>query len=204
MAKKREQPSGGQPSPITEEFVKHRTFLKRFLTRFLNQPQDIDDVLQDTYLKAYRAERERVIHTPKAFLFRVARNAALKELERKSRQIAECIEDFDESGIIYEENAVENQVEARQRLGLFCDSALEMSPQVRRAFLMRKVYGLSYQDIAKQLSLAVSTVEKHVAKGLEVCNAYMEREEQAGNTQASEANTAGTNKARRASTGDAG
>jgi len=199
MTKNREQPSGGQQSPITEEFIKHRTFLKRFLTRFLSQPQDIDDVLQDTYLKAYRAERERVIHTPKAFLFRVARNAALKENERKSRQIVESIEDFDGSGVIYNENAVENQAEARQRLRLFCDSVLEMSPQVRRAFLMRKVYGLSYKDIAVQLSLSISTVEKHVAKGLVVCSAYMERAEQASSSPA-----AGADKERRKSTGDAG
>lgn len=166
-------------SAITLEFSKQRLFLKRFLTRFFSHPQDIDDVLQDTYLNAYLAERARVINTPKAFLFRVARNAALKELERKSRQIIECIEDLPELEILSEESSVESEVAARQKVGLFCQSALEMSPQVRRVFLMRKVYGFSHKEIASQLGIAVSTVEKHIARGLQICSEYMTQVEQA-------------------------
>lgn len=168
---------GQVESAITREFTRQRTLLKRFLTRFFSRPQDIDDVLQETYLNAFRAERDRVINSPKAFLFRVARNAALKELERKSRHISECIEDFEDSQIYIDEDVVENQAAARQKLGLFCESALSMSPQVRRVFLMRKVYGMSYNEIAEQLGISVSTAEKHVARGLRLCSDYMERAE---------------------------
>jgi RNA polymerase sigma factor (sigma-70 family) len=174
MNKKNNSTATKQNSPITDEYTRLQIFLKRFLTRFFSSSQDIEDVMQETYLKAYRAEKERVINTPKAFLFRVARNTALKELERKSRQITQSIEDFQGSEVLSDESSVEDQVDARKKLGLFCDSALEMSPQVRRVFLMRKVYGMSYREISAQLGIAVSTAEKHVARGLEVCSTYMQ------------------------------
>lgn len=166
-----------EESAVTAEFVRCESFLKRFLRRFLSHPQDIEDVVQDTFLKAYNAEQKRTIHMPKAFLFQVARNTALKALNKKSREITESIEELEVPEVYYDEVSVVEQVEIQQKLGLFCESALHMSPKVRRTFLLRKVYGLSHREIADQLGIAVSTVEKHVAKGLEVCSAYVSEAE---------------------------
>ena len=160
---------------ITEAFIKHETFLKRFISRFLSRPQDIEDVVQDTYLKAYSAEKKQQIQQPKAFLFRVARNAALTEMNKKSRQLMQFVEDYDELGIINDEASVEEQVLSHEKLGLFCQSALEMPTKCRRVFLMAKVYGMSYKEISAELGIGQSAVEKHVAKGLEICHAYMQR-----------------------------
>ena len=160
---------------ITEAFIKHETFLKRFISRFLSRPQDIEDVVQDTYLKAFTAEKKQQIQQPKAFLFRVARNAALTEMNKKSRQLMQFVEDYDELGIISDEASVEEQVLSHEKLGLFCQSALEMPTKCRRVFLMAKVYGMSYKEISAELGIGQSAVEKHVAKGLEICHAYMQR-----------------------------
>ena len=43
---------------------------------------------------------------------------------------------------------------------------------------MCKVYGASYKKIASELGISVSGVEKHVARGLKICNAYVDRMEQ--------------------------
>ena len=172
---------------ITEAFIKHETFLKRFISRFLSRPQDIEDVVQDTYLKAFSAEQKQQIQQPKAFLFRVARNAALTELTKKSRQVMSYVEDYDGLEIINDEVTVESHVLAQEKLGMFCQSALEMTPKCRRVFLMAKVYGMSYKEISAELGIGPSAVEKHVAKGLEVCNTYVRRmaqqDEQAASTQ---------------------
>lgn len=166
------------PPSISTAFVEHESFLKRFLKRFLSRPQDIEDVVQDTYLKARSAEESQVISSPKAFLFRIARNEALKQLRKKSRRITDYIEELDSPEVVSEEASAEDHVIAKQRLGMFCQSALEMTPKCRRAFLMCKVYGLSYKEIASQLGISVSGVEKHVARGLQICNAYIDRMEQ--------------------------
>ena len=164
-------------SPIAAAFIEHESYLKRFLRRFLSRAHDIEDVVQDTYVRARSAEKRQVITSPKSFLFRVARNEALCQLRRKSQRITDYIEEMDTSDMLDDGSSVEEQAMASQKLGIFCQSAMEMPPRCRRVFFMVKVYGLSYKEVAMQLGISVSGVEKHVAKGFEICNAYVDRVE---------------------------
>ena len=168
-------------SVVTPAFVKNQSFLKRFLTRFLSSSQDIEDVVQESYLKALCAEQKHEINSPKAFLFRIARNEALKELQKKSRRITDYLDELDVPEASTSDTIVEDSSIAKQRFGLFCQSALEMTPRCRKVFLMCKVYGFSYKEIASHLGISVSGVEKHVARGLQICNAHADGIENADN-----------------------
>lgn len=168
-------------SVVTPAFIKNQSFLKRFLTRFLSSSQDIEDVVQESYLKALGAEKKHEISSPKAFLFRIARNEALKELQKKSRRITDYLDELDIPEAATSDTLVEDSSIAKQRFGLFCQSAVEMPPRCRKAFLMCKVYGFSYKEIASHLGISVSGVEKHIARGLEICNAYVDKIEGAEN-----------------------
>ncbi len=168
-------------SAVTPAFIENQSFLKRFLTRFLSSSQDIEDVVQESYLKALSAEKKHEITSPKAFLFRIARNEALKELQKKSRRITDYLDELDIPEAATSETLVEDSSIAKQRFGLFCQSATEMPPRCRKAFLMCKVYGFSYKEIASHLDISVSGVEKHVARGLEICNAYVDKFEKTEN-----------------------
>jgi RNA polymerase sigma-70 factor (ECF subfamily) len=162
-----------EQSAVSSAWLEHQTFLRRFLRRLLASPDDIDDVVQETFLRAYAAEQGSQIHTPRAFLFRIARNLALKELGKQSRLITSYIADLGATEVVTERTCVEDQVAERERLAIFCSAAAALPMQCRRAFLLRKVYGLSQQEIAHELNISVSTVEKHLATGLVKCNAYM-------------------------------
>lgn len=164
-------------SVVTPAFIKNQSFLKRFLSRFLSSSQDIEDVVQESYLKALCAEKKQTINSPKAFLFRIARNEALKELQKKSRRITDYLDELDVPEASTSETSIEDSSIAKQRFGLFCESALEMTPRCRKAFLMCKVYGFSYKEIALHLGISVSGVEKHIARGLEICNDYVDKAE---------------------------
>ena len=177
IKKTKSAPRESFESVVTPAFVKNQSFLKRFLTRFLSSPQDIEDVVQESYLKALCAEQKHEINSPKAFLFRIARNEALKELQKKSRRITDYLDDLDVPEVATTETLIEDSSIAKQRFGLFCESALEMPPRCRKAFLMCKVYGYSYKEIASHLGISVSGVEKHIARGLEICVAYVDKAE---------------------------
>lgn len=168
-------------SVVTPAFIKNQSFLKRFLTRFLSSSQDIEDVVQESYLKALGAEKKHEISSPKAFLFRIARNEALKELQKKSRRITDYLDELDIPEAATSDTLVEDSSVAKQRFGLFCQSTVDMPPRCRKAFLMCKVYGFSYKEIASHLGISVSGVEKHIARGLEICNAYVDKIEDAEN-----------------------
>ena len=166
---------------VTVSFLENFTFLQKYLARYFTEHQDIEDVVQETYLRAYSAERHKVIEHPRAFLFRVARNLALTALKRKSRQITDYIEDFELPLAIGSADTVESEVEARQNIGIYCEAVTALPEQCRRVFLLRKVHGLSHKEIAERMNLTNSSVEKHILKGVLKCRAYV-RERELGKT----------------------
>ena len=105
----------GKHTAVYDAFLKHQAPLKRFLSRFLRNAHDIEDVTQEAFLRAYSAEQSKVIEQPKSFLFRIAKHVALTQLTQKSRQITDYIGDFDESAVLLEEDSAEDEVIARIR-----------------------------------------------------------------------------------------
>jgi RNA polymerase sigma factor (sigma-70 family) len=168
--------SGRAPRPDTAvqaAYLQYQSRLKRFISRFVPRIQDIEDVAQETFLRAYTTEQGRAIEQPKSFLFRIARNVALNQLARKSNQIVEQLEDLGLADVLSTEGSVEDEVVARETLALHCAAVAALPPQCRKVYLLRKVYGMSHKDIAKRMNLAVSTVEKHLIKGMRECDQYV-------------------------------
>jgi len=161
---------------VSDAFLEHQTFLKKFLGRYFSRPQDIEDVAQEAFLKAYRAEKTQDVRAPKSFIFHIAKNVALQQLTKKSQLITDYIEDLANPQVVYEQqqtSSVEDTVVGHQKLAVFCEAVASLPPQCRKTFLMRKVYGLSHKEISKKLGIAISTVEKHQAIGLKRCSEFM-------------------------------
>ncbi len=158
---------------ISTVWLENNTFLKKFLRGFLNREQDIEDVVQETYLKAFTAEKEREIEQPKAFLFSIAKNLALNELNRKSRQMTGYIEECQSEISLGKTATTEHEIEAEQSLGKYCQAVASLPEKSRKVYLLRKVHGLKHKEIAEHLGISLSSVEKHLKLGLEVCRNYM-------------------------------
>ncbi|MGH6781447.1 MAG: sigma-70 family RNA polymerase sigma factor, partial [Sphingomonadaceae bacterium] len=67
--------------------------------------------------------------------------------------------DFADSGPLQLEMLQLRQRLERVRLGL-----AELSPRTRQIFLMHRIDGLKYREIADELGITMSAVEKHIAK----------------------------------------
>ena len=164
-------------SAVTAAFIEHQTFLKKFLTRYFVDGRDIDDVAQEAYLRAYAAEKKNLVEQPKAFLFRIAKNVALTELSRKSRQITDYIEEAGGSVILDAAAAADLEAESDESLGLYCEAVAKLPENIRQAYLLRKVHGLSHKAIAERLGVSVSSVEKYLRTGVLACREYIARRE---------------------------
>ena len=171
----REQDKTQQSTPVLQAFQKHQGALRRFISRFVQRTQDIDDVAQEAFMRAFRAEKGKPIEQPKSFLFRIAHNVAITELTKKSHQIIDYIADIDESAVVWLDDSVEEQVIAKELIGIHCEAVAQLPPQCRRVFLMRKVHGMSHKDISVELGIAISTVEKHMSKAVRASANYIEQ-----------------------------
>lgn len=160
-------------SAVTDAFVEHNGFLKSFLKRFMNSPQDIEDIAQEAYMRAFKVESGKTeVSHPKTLLFTIAKNIALNELKSKSRRITDYIEEcqleHNDEG-----ESVEGQLEALDGLEAYCAAVDTLPEQCKRVYLLRKVHGLPHKEIAARLNITVRSVERHLQKGAIKCRAYL-------------------------------
>ena len=167
-------------SSIYSAFVDNESALRRYLSRFVYRNEDIDDMVQETFLRAYNATRARDIDYPKAYLFQVAKSVAIRELGKKARQMTEYMEENAEPEP-ESSGTLEQELEAQQKIQIYCAAIAELPPQCRRVFIMRKYQALSHKEIALILNISVGAVEKQVTLGIKRCISYMEKQEH-GNT----------------------
>ena len=164
-----------QNTPVTEVFINNLSSLQSYLSRFFHSTHDIEDVLQDAYIRAVEAEKVNQIQKPKAFLYKVCKNLAINHCNRAAQKLTHYIEDFEELYVLDSAVSLDNQIEQETRFVLFCDAVKLLPPQCRSVFVLKKVYGFSSKEIAKRLSISVSTVDKHLAKGMVICRNHLER-----------------------------
>ena len=181
-----------EESRVFRMFQENESILKKFLQRFTSNKQDIEDICQETILRALKAEKSREIREPRAFLFGVTKNIVRKKLDKESRNLIDFIEDFTPQKYITNEPPIEERIDDQQRMILFVEAVATLPRQCQRVFTLRKVYGYSHKEIAKQLGISISTVEKHAAAGLKRCTDYMQKK-----TEARLANAAGIKASRR-------
>ena len=168
-------------SGIYAAFLQNESALKRFLRRFLYKQEDIDEISQETFLRAYKATKGREIDSPKAYIFQVPRSLAYTELSSKTRRLTDYLEDAleQDAGTT---DLLEDEVAAQQKVQFFFDAIAELPPQCRRVFLMRKVQGMPHKAIAESLGIGASAIEKHIAIGTERCKRYIKNREGANSS----------------------
>ncbi|RBP51449.1 RNA polymerase sigma factor [Arenicella xantha] len=159
---------------ITTEFLKYRRVISSLLRKIRPRAslQDIEDILQDTYINTYQASLKQEINFPKAFMVKTALRLANRQIAVAQRADCDAAIDerSDETAPSFNANEFASQTEQlvmnREDFGFLCEAVSELPAQCRKVFILKKVYGLSQREIAEKLGISESTVEKHVAKGL--------------------------------------
>jgi RNA polymerase sigma-70 factor (ECF subfamily) len=163
-----DEDAGGSQGMLTAIFLECRASLVRLVGRIV-RPHEIEDIVQETFIRSYEAAGKRTIRHPRAFMLKTASNLAINHVKRAESRLTDAVEDFGLSDVYLTTETLESSYETRQRFLLFCRVVRKLPLQCRRAFLLKKVYGLRQREIAQYLGISESTVEKHIARGLLVC-----------------------------------
>ncbi len=145
-------------------------------------PQDRDDVEQDAWIKTLEASRDRVIRSPLAYFRQAARTALIDRFRRRAVRADLEIEVSDQHLRIAVDGGPdpERNVIASDRLRRAM-AAIERLPTRRReVFLLARVDGLSYPQIAKRLGISPRTVEHHIHAAMTQISRELDEGDQAG------------------------
>ncbi len=165
--------NGRHPEPVREslqqEALSHIDSLYRTAVRMTRNPVDAEDLVQETYLRAFRSiDRFTPGTNLRAWLFKIMTNAFINEYRKRTRQPRNTsLDDVEEyyvyahlidSGFQPESRGPEEEVLA----GITDDNvvvALEsLSDEFRQVVLLADVEGFAYREIADILDIPIGTV----------------------------------------------
>lgn len=165
--------SASEEEQLTSVFLQNLSQLRLYLSSYFRAREDVEDTLQEAYLRAIAAGRAKKIKAPKAFLYKVAKNLAINHRAKASYRLTDAVEDFDELGVLVNTITPEQQTDENRQFVAFSKAVSLLPAQCRQVFVLKKVYGLANTEVAERLNISVSTVDKHLAKGLLMCRNYL-------------------------------
>lgn len=158
------------------EFVQpHESMLRGWLRSRFGAQCDVDDLVQETYLRVAQARARGKVQAPKAFLFATARNVALDQLRRLRTANAKPLAESEALDVFDDNTDVAETVARNQELALLTEAIQTLPARCRQIFTLRKVYGLSPGEIAEKLGVSENTVSAQLSIGLKRCAQFMLR-----------------------------
>lgn len=141
--------------------------LRRFLRRF--SPQDADDLAQETFVRLCAADVSR-IESPRAFLFKTARNLALNAARHERIAATDSIPDPDAAGAVSTEPSPEDRVTIAEDMAELRRALDQLAPNQRDALLLFRLEGLSHREIGARLGVSPRTVERYISDAVNHCH----------------------------------
>lgn len=156
-------------------FLSQRSQMEALVSRRVGCRATAADLVQDLFLRFWRRPQVQVEELS-TYLLRSARNMAIDHLRSESSRSR------NETGLLSEQlgepSGPDAALDASHDL-LRVEQALRALPErTRHIFLLSRVHGRTYSEIAKMMQLSQSAVEKHMMRALDACKASLESPEQ--------------------------
>lgn len=174
----------GEAAAFEMLVLKYQRRIERLIARMVRDPELVQDVAQETFIRAWRAlpqfRGESAFYT---WLYRIAINSAKKALAdlRRDPLVAEASLARGEDG--EEPSRVENELSdgetpeallASKEIAAAVNAAIEaLSEELRQATTLREIEGLSYEEISEVMNCPIGTVRSRIFRAREAIAARL-------------------------------
>jgi RNA polymerase sigma-70 factor (ECF subfamily) len=156
--------------------IKYQRKLARLLSQFIRDAAEVEDVTQETFIKAYRSlssfRGDSAFYT---WLYRIGINAAKNFLVAQKRRASttsngidiEDAENFEEASQLRDLDTPENELMSKQIAQTVHQTLHELPEELRTAITLREIEGLSYEEIANAMNCPTGTVRSRIFRARE-------------------------------------
>jgi len=159
---------------FSENLLPHEQMLRAWLRSRFSAQLDVDDVIQESYLRILQAHKKKPVKTPKAFLFATARNIALNMVRASTVRGAGDFKTVDDLDLLDDGEAIQETVARNQELESLTTAIQSLPQKCRQVFTLCKVYGMSPKEISEELNLSLPTIYRQLSIGVDKCADFMQ------------------------------
>lgn len=164
-------PSHPHTAAVQHLYEQHHHWLQGWLRGRLSSACDAADVAQDTFVRILGTRSAHQIREPRDYLATVARGLVIDRYRRRAIEMA-----YLESLAARPEQVAPSEEDKAIIIEtlMAVDKALSnLSARAQRIFLLSQLDGLTYQQIARQLGVSLTTVKKHMVRAFTECTLIM-------------------------------
>lgn len=165
---------------FTNEFLPHSEALFNFALRLTYERHDANDLVQETFLKAYRFVSSFQVGTnAKAWLFRILKNTFINEFRRKSKEPAKVdyneVESFVNVDDVVSPMATLKTENRQHMIGDEIANALNsLAVDFRTILILSDLEGFKYEEMAKILDIPIGTVRSRLHRSRQLLKEKLE------------------------------
>ncbi|MGJ4728086.1 RNA polymerase sigma factor [Luteimonas sp. SDU101] len=153
-----------------EEFLREeREALLKFLRTRLPTDEDAQDAAQESLIRMIRYRDSEPPESWKRLLYRIAVNVCNDQYRHaRSRYAIEHVTGDSLDAVAEDAPGHEERLVQRQALDAVVEVVLTLSPRCQEIFLLNRVHGMTYVQVAEACGISTKAVEKHMTKALAV------------------------------------
>ena len=170
--------AGGTKDMITrkEDFIKqalvdHESALIGYATTFLHDVERARDVVQDTFIRLYQQDMDKVRDSLKAWLFTVCRNRALDVIRKEKRVVN--LEEEKMRRVPSRRRTPSERVDLEERVGQVHEALSRLSENQQEVILLKFEQGLSYEEISRVTGLSSGNIGFLLHTGLKRLRTFL-------------------------------
>src|SRR6185312_10269743 len=145
---------------------RYREAVRRYFLKRIGDAAEAEDLTQDLMLRLAAKADLDAIESIESFLFTMAANL-LRDRGRRRRVAARMLAELETSRAEnFEVLSPERVLVGREALQNLLQAQGRLDPRVRNVFILHRLEGMKYADIARLYGLSVSSIEKDIIKAL--------------------------------------
>lgn len=149
-------------------FLEHRQELQVYLTQKLRDRQIAAELTQEVFLRFAEqgASGQAAISHPRSYLYRTAHNLAVDHIRRRRSGPVDSMPDEEMAGIADDRPTPDRVAVGRSDVAAARQALLELPERTRQVFVLTRIDGLTYAEVAQRLHISSSSVQKHLAQAV--------------------------------------
>lgn len=162
--KKQEQKESGPNDALLDSWArKFRLPLISYFQKRTSRPGDVDDLVQEVFLRLSKRANLDSIERVEGYLFQTA-VSVLTDSYRKSARTPQQVVSFEESVHGQADLTPERVLSGRQELDCLVEAIYALPERTRKIYVLYHLENIRQKDIATRMGMPVSTLEKHMAR----------------------------------------